>query len=111
MKDIKDILTIVTTAVTPIALAWIAYMQIKAGQKQKEIGVKVDGMTSKLVEAEKGKADAEGQLKGMAAAKAEIVIVPADGKVSLKDGEVKKVAETVVETVKADPAIEIKKVD
>lgn len=108
LKDIKDIMTILT----PIAIAWIGYLQIKTNKKQNEIGVKVDGMTSKLVEAEKGKSDAEGQLKGMAQAKAEMVIpvIPlADVKVSLKEEVVKKVAETVVETVKSDPAIEVKK--
>ena len=106
VKDIKDILAILT----PVALALIAYFQFKAGQKQKEIGLKVDGMTSKLVEAEKGKSSAEGELKGLAAAEAKLVI-PADVKVSLKEEVVQKVAETVVETVKSDPAIEIKKVD
>lgn len=67
MKDLKDILTIIT----PPILAYITYKQIKMSAKQKEIAVKVDGMTSKLVEAEKGKSDAEGQLKGRDDAKAE----------------------------------------
>lgn len=116
MKDVKDILALLT----PVATAYIIYMQIKAGQKtksiqetQKEIEKKVDGMTSKLVEAEKGKADAVGQLKGLAQAKADMVIpvVPlTDVKVSLKEEVVKKVADTVVEKVKSDPDIEVKKV-
>lgn len=111
---IKDILSIV---VTPIILAWIALLQVRANKKQNEIGVKVDGMTSKLVEAEKGKSAAEGKLDGLAQAKADMVIplipvqaIPAtDIKVSLKEEVVKKVAETVVETVKSDPDIEVKK--
>lgn len=110
LKDVKDILTILT----PIAIAWIAYLQVRANKKQNEIGVKVDGMTSKLVEAEKGKSNAEGQLQAIAQAKSEMVIpvIPlADVKVSLKEEVVKKVAETVVETVKSDPTIEVKKVD
>lgn len=106
MKDLKDILTLLT----PVAIAWIAYLQIKISAKQKEIGVKVDGMTSKLVEAEKGKSDAEGQLKGRADAKAEIVI-PANIEVALKTDTVEKVAETTVETIKTDPAIDVKKVE
>lgn len=113
MKDVKDIITILT----PIAIAWIGYLQIKAGKKQNEIAIKVDGMTSKLVEAEKAASNAQGQLQAKADAKAEMIIpipvvIPStDVKVSLKEEVVKKVAETVVETVKADPAIEVKKVD
>lgn len=102
MQDLKDILALLT----PVILAIIAYLQVKASQKQKEIGVKVDGMTSKLVEAEKGKSAAEGELKGLAAGKAELV-VPVDLKVSLKEEVVEKVAEKVVDTVKADPEIKI----
>lgn len=105
---VKDILTILT----PIVLAWIGLLQLRANKKQNEIGVKVDGMTSKLVEAEKGKSAAEGELKGQAQARADMVIpvIPlSDVKVSLKEEVVKKVAETVVETVKSDPAIEVKK--
>lgn len=105
---IKDIFAIIT----PIAIAWIGLLQVRANKKQNEIGVKVDGMTSKLVEAEKGKSAAEGKLDGLAQAKAEMVIplIPlGDIKVSLKEEVVKKVAETVVETVKSDPAIEVKK--
>lgn len=110
MKDLKDILALLT----PVALAIIAYLQVKASQKtkeiqekQKEIGIKVDGMTEKLVTAEKGKSDAEGQLKGMAAAKAELIIPIPDIKVALKDEVVEKVAEKVVETVKKDPEIKV----
>lgn len=108
---IKDIIIL---GITPISIAIISYLQVRTNKKQNEIGVKVDGMTSKLVEAEKGKSAAEGKLDGLAQAKADMVIpvIPlSDVKVSLKEEVVKKVAETVVETVKSDPTIEVKKID
>lgn len=70
----------IITGVVTLALALIGYFKLKIGQDK--IAVKVDGMTSKLVDAEKGKSNAEGQLTGMAQEKqsaidaAKVVVVP-----------------------------------
>lgn len=78
LAEIKEIAAILGTVL-------IAYMTFKqhlmaAKQKtmeaeQKEIAVKVDGMTSKLVVAEKDASSARGELKGMESAKGDAASV------------------------------------
>ena len=52
--------------VTPVAIAFIAYLQIKQGKKQNIIHKEMNGMKSELVEAVRGRAQSEGELKGAA---------------------------------------------
>lgn len=61
-ETIKDIIVL---GITPMVLGYMIY-------KQAMIGKKVDGMTSALVVAEKGKSSAEGKLEGMEKVKQEI---------------------------------------
>lgn len=94
-ETIRDIVI----ALTPFGMAYLAYKQAKMNKKQDEIGVKVDGMTSKLVEAEKGKSAAEGQLAGMATAKG-------DAETVIKDA--KEAAMTVIKDAKDAAIVVIK---
>lgn len=71
VETIKDIVTIIT----PVAIAYIALKQTQLHNKQKVIGVQIDGMKSELVEAVKGRAAAEGEIVGMAKAKEEAAVV------------------------------------
>lgn len=68
MPDSNTIETIkaVGAIVTPIVLAWIAYLQIKMGKKQDVANKQMDGMKTELVQAVKGQYQAEGELKGKA---------------------------------------------
>lgn len=67
LETIKDI---VVLGITPMVLGFLIY-------KQAIIGKKVDGMTSALVVAEKGKSSAEGELKGMETAKQDAIAAKA----------------------------------
>lgn len=66
-----EVIKAVGAVVTPIILAWITYLQIKSGKKQDIIHKEMNGMKSELVEAVKGRAQAEGEIKGAADAKQE----------------------------------------
>lgn len=70
LDTIKDIIIL---GITPIVISFIAYKQIKLNHKQTKIAEKVDGMTSALVVAEKGKSHAEGQLTEIDKAKQEAI--------------------------------------
>lgn len=95
LETIKDILVL---AVTPIALGYMVY-------KQAIIGKKVDGMTSKLVDAEKGKSNAEGQLAGMEKVKQEVIVaakVIADAPIVIQPVEVVGQAKPVEVQIKKE---------
>lgn len=52
--------------ITPIVLAYIAFLQIKIAKKQNVIHGQINGMQEKLIVAEKGISKAEGEQKGAA---------------------------------------------
>lgn len=52
--------------VSPIILFIITYLQIRMTKKQAQIHKEMNGMKSELVEAVKGRSQAEGELKGAA---------------------------------------------
>lgn len=68
MADNQSIETIkaIGAIVTPIVLAWIAYLQIKMGKKQTEIHHQINGMQEKLLTATGDARQAAGELKGAA---------------------------------------------
>lgn len=57
--------------ITPLGLAWIAYLQIKAGKKTDAIHKEMNGMKDQLVKAEKKVSNQEGNLEGRAELKDE----------------------------------------
>lgn len=84
MADNQTIETIkaVGAIVTPIVLAWIAFLQIKSGHrqvkadaKQEEIHRQINGMKEALIIAEKGKSKLEGKEEQRAEDKVSQVVV------------------------------------
>lgn len=71
IETIKDIVVILT----PVAIAFIGYKQAQISNRQKVIHAQIDGMKSELVEAVKGRGEAEGQLAGIAQEKAAAVVI------------------------------------
>lgn len=64
MADTIETIKAIGAIVTPIILAWIAYLQIRIGKKQTIIHGQINGMKTELVEAVRGEAQAKGELKG-----------------------------------------------
>lgn len=91
IQTIKDIVVILT----PVALAIIAYKQSQMSNKQKTIGVQIDGMKTELVEAVKGRAEAEGQLTGMAKAKEEAAVVATTTKTEVQEVKIVEQAKPI----------------
>lgn len=59
--EIVSIIKEIGSIVTPIVLAYIAFLQIKIAKKQDVIHKQVNGMQEKLITAEKGISKAEGK--------------------------------------------------
>lgn len=66
MSDTIETIKAVGAIITPIAIAWIAYLQIKINRKQDTIHHQIDGMQDKLIVAEKSASQTAGELKGAA---------------------------------------------
>lgn len=79
----------ITTALTPFALAWIAYKQVKINKKQDAIHKEMNGMKEALIVAKKS----EGHEEGMAQQKADSA----------------STASETVQAIKDDPDIDITK--
>lgn len=100
----------IITAIVTLGVALIGYLKLKSGQDN--IRKDVDGKMTQLLEVtgakERSEGKAEGKLEQREDTKAEgAKSVQADQTVT--DADAKKVADTVVDTVKADPEIEVKK--
>lgn len=114
MADTIEVIKAVGAIITPIVLAYIAYKQIGLSKKQDAIRKDVDGKMTQLLEVTGAKERSEGKAEGKQEQRAETKEdtaqpVQTDPPVTSKDAEI--IATTVVETVKKDPDIEIKKTE
>lgn len=101
MADNQTVETIkaVGAIVTPIILAWIAYLQIRGNKKQDVIHAQINGMQEKLIVAEKSASKEIGKEEGRLQQRAEVKedsVTPSgvvDVKIVDQDKEVKVIVE------------------
>lgn len=63
-SNTAEIITAVGAIITPITVAYLLYLQVRAGKKQDVIHHQINGMQEKMIIAEKAASNAEGNLEG-----------------------------------------------
>lgn len=122
MASTGEVIRDIVIALTPFGMAYLAFKQSQIANRQKVIHGQIDGMKTELVEAVKGRGEAEGKIQGIEQAKGDAATVIKDAKSTaetlIKDAKdaaatLKDAASTVqeVKIVEQAKPIDVKNVD